>query len=71
MAKRHPIPRTLTSTDDVTIAIIDRFKTVKEYNTHSEALEKLIGRAEKLNLHRLDDSEFEALLEAVSDSVRH
>ncbi len=71
MKKPEPtpaMPKTIGTIDDDIRRVIDTFKGTKGYTTHSEALEKLIMRAEKMNLHRLTDDEFDALLHA--ESVR-
>ena len=58
--------RTVSTTDMDVISIISAFKNLKGYTNNSEALEKLLMRAERLNLHKLPDSDFDAILEAVS-----
>ncbi len=70
MAKSAPIkeepPQTLTTTDVDIKRVVATFKALKDYGNFTEALEKLVMRAEKLNLHRLSDDEFDALVNAES-----
>ncbi len=54
---------TLTSTDSDTVRTVDAFRRLKRCPTFSEALDKLVSRAARLSLHRLNDREFDRLLD--------
>lgn len=59
MAKH--LPRAIQTIDQDTIAIVLAFRELKKYATNSEALEKLLQRAKELDLHKLNDADFEQL----------
>jgi hypothetical protein len=60
-------PKTVTTFDFDCIATIDDFKQLRpDIKSHSKAMEKLIQRAARIDLHRMTDEQFDALVDRIS-----
>ena len=57
---------TIATTDRDTIATVKAFKKPRKYPTFTEALDKLVNRAARINLHRMNDQEFEYVVDIIA-----